>query len=223
MGRGTNKHAGGERAGHRSTETRQEYEPKRNQPEGSMSEHEAQRRRPPMKPSEESTRETLNMAREQGHAYQTAAEYMMKEEAHGAEKHSGDYIVGYAVEKAEGMYMLHEGQLQWKEPTNENAHLEIVVRDAADGRFIPGLKVQATLVDRNGQEVGTHPQNFIWHPWLFHYGRNWRIPEDGVYTIRVHIDPPDFGRHDKVNGMRYAEPVDIEFPNVHLETGKKEA
>ena len=29
-------------------------------------------------------------------------------------------MVGYAVEKAEGMYMLRDGELQWHEPEEEN-------------------------------------------------------------------------------------------------------
>lgn len=69
--------------------------------------------------------------------------------------------------------------------------------------------------------MGTHAQPFLWHPWLFHYGRNWQVPGDGEYTLRVRIEPPTFHRHDKRNGLRYAEPVEVEFRGVQLETGQK--
>jgi len=64
---------------------------------------------------------------------------MIQEEAgRGAEQPAGDYLVGYAVEAAEGMYELRDGRLGWRSPQAENLHLEITVRDRADGRFVPG-------------------------------------------------------------------------------------
>ena len=43
------------------------------------------------------------------------------------------------------------------------------------------------------------------------------------YTLRVHVDPPMFGRHDHINGRRFREPVDVEFSGVHIETGRKKS
>jgi hypothetical protein len=177
--------------------------------------------KPPMQPSDEATQEQLRLAKLQGDAFARAVEHMTTKEATGAEQRLGDYLVGYAVEHAEGMYALEDGQLHWEEPEEENVHLEVVVRDAADGRFIPGLTVQATLIDAEGVEVGTHLQPFLWHPWLYHYGRNWRVPRDGAYTLRVHVEAPAFHRHDKINGRRYAQPVEVEFTGVAIETGQK--
>ncbi|NJL95302.1 MAG: hypothetical protein HC915_17070 [Anaerolineae bacterium] len=176
-----------------------------------------------MTPSDEATREQLELARQQGQALEAALRVMIQDEAHGAERQVGDYRVGYAVEHAEGMYRLMAGELVWFEPQDENAHIEISVRDAADGRFIPGLNVRLTLLDENEQSVGTHEQPFLWHPWLYHYGRNWVLPGSGTYTLRVHIEAPEFGRHDKHNGQRYAESVDIAFPGVFIETGQKKS
>jgi hypothetical protein len=176
-----------------------------------------------MQSSDEATPEQLELARAQGAALQRAVEHMTQKEAHGAEVRAGDYWVGYAVEAAEGMYMPHDGRLQWHEPQNENVHLEVSVRDGADGRFVPGLTVRATLVTASGQEVGTHEQPFIWHPWLYHYGRNWQVPGSGRYTLRVHIEPAPFHRHDKKNGQRYAAPVDVEFTDIQIETGQKKS
>lgn len=190
--------------------------------------HRAQNRatqaeQPPMKASNESTKEQLRLAKEQGDALQKALEAMGKQDVHGS-KEAGDYLVDYAIEEAEGMYHMRDGKLEWREPQDENLHVEICVRDGADRRFIPALSVRVTLVDPNGKEVGTHEQPFLWHPWLYHYGRNWQVPaEGGGYTMRVHIDPPTFPRHDKKNGQRYTEPVEVVFTGVKVETGQKKS
>lgn len=176
-----------------------------------------------MTPSNEATKEQLQMASEQGKTFTKALNHMINQEAHGEEKQVDDYIIGYAVEHAEGMYQLQGGELVWYEPREENAHIEISVRDAADGRFIPGLKVRLTVLDENEKEVGTHIQPFLWHPWLYHYGRNWIIPEDGNYTFHVYIEAPDFPRHDKTNGKRYATSPEVDFQNVKIETGQKKS
>lgn len=177
---------------------------------------------PPMRPSDEAEEKTLQMAREQGKALERALKYMTGEEAHdGGEKPAGDYLVGYAVEEAEGMYEMRDGTLEWKAPQEENVHVEVSVRDAADGRFIPALTVEATLVAADGTEVGTHRQPYLWHPWLYHYGRNWTVPGDGEYTLRVRIEAPNFPRHDKINGLRYRGEVEVEFTGVKIKTGQK--
>ncbi len=178
--------------------------------------------KPPTRQSDEATIDELQLALDQGMALQEAFQHMTKEVANdGNEVSAGDYHIGYAVEEAEGMYQMSNGKLEWMEPEEKNVHLEISVRDGADGRFVPALKVHATLIDEGGREIGTHEQPFLWHPWLYHYGRNWNVPGDGNYTLRVHIDPPEFGRHDKKNGLRYMEPVDVEFTNVKIKTGSK--
>lgn len=177
--------------------------------------------RPPMHPSDEANSEQLQIAKEQGDAMQHAVKTMTEREAQGQAQQAGDYLIGYAVEEAEGMYHLRDGKLQWQNPQDENVHVEVVVCDGADKRFIPYLTVHATLIDDQGQEVGTHLQPFLWHPWLFHYGRNWRVPSAGEYTLRVRVEVPDFPRHDKTNGDRYTEPVEVEFAGVQIETGQK--
>jgi len=174
--------------------------------------------------SDEANQEQLRLAREQGEALQRAIDNMTKKEAHdGGEQSAGDYLIGYAVEEAGGLYHLQDGELRWHEPQDENVHVEVAVRDGADGRFIPGLEVYATLIDGEGREVGTHRQPFLWHPWLYHYGRNWQVPEDGEYTLKVRVEIPDFPRHDKENGRRFAEPVEVEFEGVKVKTGQKKS
>lgn len=178
-----------------------------------------------MRDSDESNQELLALAREQGASYQKALDYMVHQQAHdGATLRAGDYLVGYAMEMAEGYYEPQGDKLTYlpsETSSRMNAHLEVTVRDGADGRFIPYLDIQATLIDEQGREVGTKAIPFMWHPWLYHYGENWRVPGSGKYTLRVRIEPPRFRRHDEVNGARYAEPVTVEFKNVRIDVGEK--
>jgi hypothetical protein len=177
--------------------------------------------RPPMDPdTSEATAKQLELARAQGDAYGRALEHMTGEVAHdGGEQEAGHYRIGYAIEEAEGMYEWADGKLTWRDPGEDNLHVEVSVRDAADGRFVPGVKVLATLVAPDGSEVGTHEHALLWHPMLYHYGRNWHVPVDGEYTLRVRVEPPTFMRHDEVNGRRFLEPVEVEFTGVQVERG----
>ncbi len=176
----------------------------------------------PMKTSEESDREQLRLARRQGDALQDAVDAMDEESGSGViTQRAGDYLIAIAVEEAEGMWEWLDGELGWRNPGDENCHVEVCVRDAADGRFVPGLDVSVTLVDPDGHELGPHEQPFLWHPWLYHYGRNWRVPGHGEYRVRVRVGPPRFGRHDHENGRRYLELVEVEFDGVEIEPGRK--
>ncbi|HEX5580732.1 MAG TPA: iron transporter [Gemmatimonadaceae bacterium] len=178
---------------------------------------------PPSRPSDEADRRQLAMAKEEGDAYQRSLRYMIDEVADvGGHQRAGDYVVGFAQERAEGMWHLHHGRLEWHEPAgDENCHLEVAVTDATDGRFVPYLDVQATLVAKDGTEIGPFEVPFVWHPGLYHYGRNIAVPGDGAYTLKVRIAPPTFHRHDEVNGKRYAEEVRVEFPDVRIMTGRE--
>jgi len=174
-------------------------------------------------PSDEADRKQLQMARQEGDAYHRSLLYMAHDVADaGGEQQAGDYIVAFAQERAEGMYMLRkEGQLEWVEPADENCHLEISVSDAADGRFIPALDITATLVAADGKAIGPFAVPFLWHPGLYHYGRNVELPGDGRYTIRIRIAAPTFMRHDRINGRRYAETIEVAFKDVQLKTGRE--
>lgn len=176
---------------------------------------------PPMQVTEEAKQKHLELAKKQGQALKAALDEMSNRVAQrGEEKRAGHYWVGYAIEKPEGMYQLNEGQLQWHEPDDENIHIEISVRDGGDGRFIPALDVQLTVLDGDGNEVGTNPQPYLWHPWLYHYGRNWKLPGDGQYSLKIHIATPKFPRHDKENGKRFTEPVEVIFEEVDIQVKK---
>lgn len=171
--------------------------------------------------SEEGDACGLALGRAQGEAFGRTLRHMIEDIADGgAEIERGDYLIGYAVEKAEGMYVPKNGKLEWQEPAEENIHIEISVRDKADGRLIPGLDIDVTVIDEAGKEIGTHRHPLLWHPYLYHYGRNWVVPGDGTYSLRVRFPAPQFHRHDKTNGNRFARGADVTFEDVELETGR---
>lgn len=176
---------------------------------------------PPMEPSEESTAAQLQVARKQGEVYHEAVKAMDQESGAQIER-AGEFEVGIVVENAEGLWQMDGDELRWQNPTDENAHVEVVVCDAADGRFVPGLEIEVTIETSDGREIGTHPMPFLWHPWLYHYGRNWHLPEEGDYRLRVRIAPPTFHRHDHKNGNRYTQPVEVAFTR-HIKPGQKKS
>ncbi|MYZ46882.1 iron transporter [Propylenella binzhouense] len=179
-------------------------------------------RSPAMKPSEEADRRGLELGCRQGKALGDTLEHMIGKIAEsGAETRSDEYLVGYAVEEAEGMYHRKNGELRWIEPDEENVHIEALVRDAADGRFIPGLRVSVTVKAESGEEIGTHEHPLLWHPYLYHYGRNWKVPGEGKYDLTIRFDAPDFPRHDKKNGKRFVDGAEVTFKGVEIKTGAK--
>jgi hypothetical protein len=177
--------------------------------------------KPRSRPSDETSADQLRLARSQDRALRAAVRQMNEREAHGREVRAGHYLVGVAAENVEGLCELRDGGSYGVSPEEENGHLEVSVRDTEDGRFVPGLDVRVRVRTRDRRELGIHRHASLWHPWLYHYRRNWSLPGDGTYTIIVHIAVPDFPRHDKINGHRYAERVDVEFAGFEVRTGQK--
>ncbi|NHN58331.1 MULTISPECIES: iron transporter [Halorussus] len=177
---------------------------------------------PAKQTSEEVDQKQLDLAQQAGDAYQEALDYMANEVAHtGGKQEAGEYVVGFAQEEAEGMYVLQkEGQFEWVEPDDENCHLEVAVCDAEDGRLVPECTVLASLIDEGGERVGPTRLPLLWHPGLYHYGKNLAVPGEGAYDVEVHVEPPEFKRHDEQNGDRYGEPVTVTFEDVDIETGQ---
>lgn len=177
---------------------------------------------PPRIPSDEATREQLRLAKAEGDAYRRSLDYMVGQVAdNGASKNAGDYLVAIAQERAEGMYALADGKLDWQEPGNENCHIEVSVSDAADHRFIPELDIEVVLTPASGTPVGPFKAPFLWHPGLFHYGADVTVPGDGRYDVKITIAAPTFMRHDKTNGSRYADPVSVTFTDFAIKVGQE--
>lgn len=131
---------------------------------------------PPQVVSDEADQDLLRLAREQGAATEKALAYMLHQQAvAGQETRAGDYLVAYAVEYAEGYYEAHGDAMRYEHTEGSsavNVHVEVCVRDGADGRFVPGLTVHVALFDAQGRELGEKVVPFMWHPWLYHYGEN---------------------------------------------------
>ncbi len=173
-----------------------------------------------LQPSDEADERQIELAAEAGEAYLEAADYMIEEVAQTGDRTTeGDFVVGIAIEKAEGMYRLEQGDLHWVPPSDgENAHLEVLVASAADGRFVPNLNVRAELHGDDGI-VGPVEIPFVWHPGLYHYGVNLELPGTGTYDVDVHVDPATFPRHDETNGDRFGDGAEVRFEDVRIETG----
>ncbi|WP_122089934.1 iron transporter [Halalkalicoccus subterraneus] len=176
---------------------------------------------PQKQPSDEVDVNQIQQSKTEGEAYQTSVSYMANTVANdGATKEEGEYVVGYAQEEAEGMYeLVGEGEFEFVEPDEENCHLEVVIADAGDKRFIPYCDVTATL-ERDSEEYGPFELPFLWHPGVYHYGSNVEVSESGTYDLHVTIGPPEFGRHDEQNGDRYGETVTVTFESIDVETGQ---
>ena len=174
--------------------------------------------------SDESTLTEIGVGKAEGAAYAGALKYLTTMEASDSgQQEIGDYLIAYSIENAEGLYHMESGQLVWHEPKEENCHLEIAVCNAADGRFLPGLKVHAKLTESaTGKSIGDYELPFLWHPWVYHYGKNLAIPRDEKYKLNVHVDAPDFARHDRVNGRRFHDALDATF-EITIKTGRKQS
>jgi hypothetical protein len=159
----------------------------------------------------------LHLAREQGDAFGAALEHVVGAAGgHGAQRRAGDYWVAYATRPAVALYGWAGDELVWQEPVEANVYLGVTVRDGGDGRFLPCARVVATLIAADGQQLGPHEHPLVWHPTLYHYGRNWRLPASGLFTLRVRVDPPLFMRHDHVIGDRFKDAVEVDFPHLEL-------
>ncbi len=81
----------------------------------------------------------------------------MDQESGAVSGRAGDYLVAFVQEEAGGMWGPNsDGRLVWHESREEaNAHLEVAVADAGDGRFVPGLAVTLTVSTEDGELFST--------------------------------------------------------------------
>ena len=165
---------------------------------------------PPLTEAEEKQTTLMKI---RGEAYHETTLAMYKQANDGKNKPVGDYRVGYAIEYAEAYWYFPEmehhnnetahsaqssaatlGKLYYttkvEASARRNGHVEISVQDERTGRFMPGLRVTGTLTDAENHNVGTQAIPFMWHPWLYHYGENWRVNRSGTYHLHVHADAP---------------------------------
>ncbi|HEX5879638.1 MAG TPA: hypothetical protein VF468_15190 [Actinomycetota bacterium] len=71
------------------------------------------------------------------------------------------------------------------------------------------------------RELFSTTMPFLWHPYLYRYGTNAKVPGERSYTVRVRIDPPTWMGHDPVNGRRHERPVDVVFEDRRFAPGRR--
>lgn len=171
--------------------------------------------------AEEIIHEQREQVERQGRDYEEALGVLKRLNPH-ASKEVDDYLVSIVFEEAPGFYVLRPDEtLAWETPPAEdNAHFEVIVQDREDKRFIPQLDIRYRLFDDEGHLVVDKAPQFLWHPYVYHYGINGRIPREGNYVAEVTIMQPSFLRHDEVKGKRYRRTVTVRFDPVHVKQGR---
>jgi hypothetical protein len=133
-------------------------------------------------------------------------------------KRTGDYIVTLAFETANGKYEPQtDGDLDWVDPEHFGMlHVEAIIQDRDDKRFIPYLDVVVRIYDKEAKLVTESEAPFEWHPYAYHYGFDTMLPDDGEYSAEVVIKAPSFSRHHTSHGKRYTDDVTIRMGKVDL-------
>jgi uncharacterized protein involved in high-affinity Fe2+ transport len=164
--------------------------------------------------------ETAALARDEGDAIDRPITEMLRSaDVSGSQVRSGDYKVAVVVQGARGAWEAHDGDLSYESPSaniGPVAHLDVSIRDAVTGRFVPGLKVRATILDSRKREIDTYSAPFMWHPWMNHYGLNVPVPGKGRYTVRVRADAPAFRRFGSTALRKFNKAVDVTVRNVRF-------
>ena len=173
----------------------------------------------------EKTKEWMPLAKAQGRAIKRAVDAMISKTAMDGEQiEYGPYLLTYAVEYAEGYWRYKNDKLLYKikveNSAEKNAHIEVAVFDALTGRMIPGFEVEATFLKANEQITSVVP-TLMWHPWLYHYGNNFRVPKKGKYELRVKTSPNHIKRYGAEFGEKYGGDIEYLFTDVDVRTGQK--
>jgi hypothetical protein len=147
-------------------------------------------------------------------------DYSYQKEAYLGHQIEGDYLIAYMVEKARELQYLKDGLEVMKKLQYENAFIGIAVHSTSDLRFIQNLIVMVTVIDERGRVIGKQQHLYHPRPGLHNYGKNWKLPGDGLYTLQVHLDFPDLQWERDLKDIRGPESVEVEFPHVMIQTGQ---
>jgi len=90
----------------------------------------------------------------------------------------------------------------------------------SDLHFIENLIVMVTLIDEKGSVIGKQRHFYHKRPQIHYYAMNWILPGDGLYTIQVQIDASDLKWEGNMNDKNPPEIVEVEFPNILIQTGQ---
>lgn len=172
----------------------------------------------------ETTQPTALMATRR-QALEDTIKAMWKQASSGAEQQAGGMIVTYAIEYAEAFWRFSpSGKFRYtieNESSNEdNAHLEVAPRDPRTGRYIPAATVTTETVSPDGGSPRQDtPQ--LWHSWLYHFGKNVRVPHAGLYRLNVTVTPTPLAHYGHATGDVWWEPVSVSFADARIKTGGK--
>ncbi len=169
--------------------------------------------------------ERKDLAKAAGAAYGDTLQAMYQQANDGKDTTDGDYFVAYAIEYSEGYWFYDDDDFRYKSENEQsaktNAHFESLARDLQTGRFLPDLNTTITVA-KGDRQIGTFKQMFMWHPWLYHYGENWRVPKgDDDYRLHIHMDAPAYRRFGKTDGRQFTAPIDVDFKGVKVKTGER--
>jgi len=174
--------------------------------------------------SDLATAAQLARGRAQGAALRTALRWVRAADAAASgEVAAGPYLVTYLLTAATPYFdgsdrpgLLARHDLE----SPGEVLLGVVIRDAADGRPVPGLNVRGLLTGADGA-ARTVALPFGWYPVLNRYGENVVLP-DAPVAMRIEIAPATFARHDSANGRRFTHGAVALFSQVAPRAGALE-
>ena len=159
------------------------------------------------------SREATALARREGTAMdRPLRDLARRTDVSGSQIRSGDYEVAVVVQRARGYWEARDGKLRYRRADNNVgpiAHIDVSIRDATTGRFLPDLKVRATVLNSRNKEIDTYVLPFMWHPWMNHYGLDVAEPGPGRYAIRVRAEPPAFRRYGSTALRKFNQPINV--------------
>jgi hypothetical protein len=148
-------------------------------------------------------------------------DYYVQKDSYQGHKINGGYLIAFSTEYARNLSFPSKGRPRWQSLKKENAHIGIAVHDEKDLHFIVGLTVTVSVMDSNGNDIGTKIHPLLLRPGLYHYGVNWVLPGDGEYTIHVKIETPETMLYNEENNTRYLTSNEVNFFHVNIKTGQK--
>ena len=147
-------------------------------------------------------------------------DYSFQKDAYQGHRVVGDYLIAYMVEKPRSLQFLRGGKLMEEKLQKENAYIGVAVHSTSDYHFIDNLSVTVTVIDEMGNLIGKQQHLYHQRPELHHYGKNWILPGDGLFTLRVIIEDQDLKMEGSMKHISSSGLVEVEFNGVKIETGK---
>lgn len=161
------------------------------------------------------------LARSEGSASdRSLTELLRSAGVSGSQARSGDYRVTVLVQRPRGLWQVRGGGLRYMDPDSSAgpaAHIDVVVQEAASGRFVQDLQLRATILDSRRRETGSYTLPMMWHPWMNHYGLTVPVPASGRYSIRVRAAAPAFRRYGSGAAKQFNRALDVTVHGVRLQ------